>query len=200
MCGPPAVARGASRRHVAHTDKQRPEQPLQLPRHLLPLKCWPIGNSTAIGSGGRAVKTGSVLPSSFSRPTTIVSPSWNSPASKPLGERILHVALQRAADGPGAELRVVALPSPASRRAASVSSILTPCSASRLGHSAHLQVHDLPHVLLRQPVEDDDLVDAIQELGPEGFLQSRFDILPQLPLLLAQVVLRRKPIVPPLPT
>jgi hypothetical protein len=34
-------------------------------------------------------------------------------------------------------------------------------------HARYLEIDDRPHVRLRQPVEHDDLVEAVQELGPE---------------------------------
>ncbi len=44
-------------------------------------------------------------------------------------------------------------------------------------------VHDLEHVLLGERLEDDDLIDPVEELGPEGPLQR----LPRAPLGLAEV-------------
>jgi len=56
------------------------------------------------------------------------------------------------------------------------------------GDLHHLQVHDSLDVFLRQAVEDDDLVDAVEELGAERALEVALDVLAQLPLLRAQPV------------
>jgi len=42
-------------------------------------------------------------------------------------------------------------------------------------------------VLQRQGVEDDDLVDPVQEFGPEGPLESFFDLLPAFPGFVVQI-------------
>ena len=59
-------------------------------------------------------------------------------------------------------------------------------SASRCRQPAKLDLHDLLQVLLGQRVEHDDLVDAVEELGPEVMAQ-----LLQHRLLHALVDLRR---------
>ena len=49
---------------------------------------------------------------------------------------------------------------------------MTPCTPGD-------QPHDLAQLLLRQRVEDDDVVDPVEELWPERTLQSLFDVGPQ---------------------
>ena len=97
----------------------------------------------------------------------IVSPAWNSFHRIFSRERVLDHALDRTAQRPGAERRVVAL-----RRRAAVLAVVGELEAEALAlelvlHPLDEQVDDLGDLVPGQLVEDDDLVDAVQELGPE---------------------------------
>ena len=86
-------------------------------------------------------------------------------------ERGLDLLLEHPLQRPGAVGRVVAgarRGAPWPRRSAPARSCR---SASRCAQAAELDVDDLLQLLARQAVEDDDLVDAVQELGPEVLAQ-----------------------------
>src|SRR5262245_6300338 len=103
-----------------------------------------------------------------------------------VGERVLDVALDRAAQRPGAHRRVVALLDEQVLRLfreGHVRGVLAHLVAQPL----HEQVDDRLDLFLRQLVEDDHLVDAVQELRAEDLLQLAHD--PVLHLLVRQAAL-----------
>ena len=85
-----------------------------------------------------------------------------------LGERVLDQALDRAAQRPGAERLVVALLWRAAPWPTSVSSISTSLAFSWSRHPLHHEVDDVLDVVLGERAEHDDLVDPVDELGPEA--------------------------------
>ena len=99
--------------------------------------------------------------------TTMRSPSRNSPSSTRMRQRIEHAPLDRPLERPRAVGRVVAFLDEQVFAAASVSSTRIFRSSSRFSKPAQLDVDDLLHVLAAERVEDDDLVDAVEELRPE---------------------------------
>src|SRR5438105_3948374 len=91
-------------------------------------------------------------------------------AEDEVGERILDQALDRTAQRPGAHRRVVALLDEHFLRLQGQLDrhlVLGELHAQAVEH----QVDDLEDLLLRELREDDHLVDAVQELGPEDLLQ-----------------------------
>ena len=93
-------------------------------------------------------------------------------AEHEVGERILDEALDRAAQRAGAHRRVVALLDQQLLRLLGeldAGLVLAHLLAQALQH----QVDDRLDLVLRQLVEDDHLVDAVQELGPEDLLAAR---------------------------
>ena len=79
---------------------------------------------------------------------------------------VLNQALDRALEWPGAELGIEA-------RVGEVSdsfvreSDLDPLCAEPPGHAIQHEPGDVHHLIMREGAEDDDLVDPVQELGPE---------------------------------
>src|SRR5437588_3676295 len=81
-------------------------------------------------------------------------------------QRIEHQALQRALQGTRSVDRIV--PGPAYRLLGTVSQLqLQLLVGEQLRQPCQLDVHDAGQLLAAQAVEDDDLVDAVQELGPQ---------------------------------
>ena len=95
--------------------------------------------------------------------------------------------LDRAAQRPGAHGRVVAL---LDEQLARVVRQLDDDAvlAHLLADALHHQVDDLEDLDLLELVEDDDLVDAVQELGPEHLLELRHDALLHLVVREARLV------------
>src|SRR5881275_206793 len=90
-------------------------------------------------------------------------------------ERILDVALDRAAQRPRAHRRVVSLlDEQVLRLVRELDRHLV--RAHLLAQAAHQQLDDDLDLFLRELVEDDHLVDAVQELRPEHLLQLRHDL------------------------
>src|SRR6185369_9423308 len=83
-----------------------------------------------------------------------------------IGERVLQIFLHRALERPGAIDRVVShTPEP---RPGSVGQVQTDLAVlEQLLQARQLDIDDRPHVTGAQAVEQDDLVEAIEELGPE---------------------------------
>src|SRR5438477_3655244 len=85
-------------------------------------------------------------------------------------ERVLDVALNRAAQRPGAHRRVVTLlDQQLLRLVGQLDRNLV--LAHLLAQAAEHQFDDVGDLFLRQLVEDDDLVDAVEQLGPEDLLE-----------------------------
>ena len=95
-------------------------------------------------------------------------------------QRALDVFLQRAAQRAGAKIRVIAdVGQPVARFRRSISTI-RPCSCEAQLHFLHLQVNNVQHLLVGQRREDDDLVDAVEEFGPEGGFERFLDLIVHL--------------------
>ena len=120
-----------------------------------------------------AVKTKRCSPGlsgSSSVSTTMISPAWNSLYRIFSRQRVLDHALDRTAQRAGAELRVVARVGEqflGRLRELDAETLALELAGEPLGH----QVDHLHDLVASQLVEDDDLVDAVQELGPEVRLQ-----------------------------
>ena len=94
-----------------------------------------------------------------------------------LGQRVLHLLLDHALQGPRAVGRVVALVGePRARRVVQLQGELA--VGEQLLQPADLDVDDRRHLIAPQAVEQDDLVDAVQELGPELGAHLRHDVGP----------------------
>src|SRR5690606_5272278 len=92
-----------------------------------------------------------------------------------LGQRVLHVFLDHALQGPRAIGRVVALVAePGLGVFVQIQRDLA--VGQELGKPLHLDVDDVRHVLAAQAVEQDDLVHAVQELGPEVMTHDLHDL------------------------
>jgi hypothetical protein len=107
-------------------------------------------------------------------------------AENEVGERVLDQALDRAAQWPGAHRRVVAL---LDEHFFGLGGQLDRHLV--LGHlhaqAVHEQVDDLQDLVLRELREDDDLVDAVQQLGAERLLQVAHH--PRLHVLVGEALL-----------
>ena len=97
----------------------------------------------------------------------IVAPSWTLPRDDLLRQRRLDLRLDGALQRPRAVDRVVAALGEPVLRAASVSSSAMLRSASRFRSRPSWMSTICAQVLAVERVEDDDLVDAVQELRPE---------------------------------
>src|SRR5450432_842958 len=85
-------------------------------------------------------------------------------------ERILDVARDGALERPRAEHRVVALVGQErARRGQKLD--LELAVAQQLAQALELQVDDPVELAAQESMKDDDVVDAVQELGPEGLAQ-----------------------------
>ena len=90
------------------------------------------------------------------------------PADELLGQRILDIALNRAAEGPRAVRPVLArlLDDPVDDLGRELEPDLAVDEV--VVQLLDEQVGDRPEVVVRERLEDDDLVDAVDELGVEG--------------------------------
>ena len=95
------------------------------------------------------------------------------------GQRVLHLALDNALQGPGAERRIVPLFGQQLLRRAGQLDLHVPFRQQTL-QIPYLDLDNLLQMFLRQRVKDDDLVDAVQELGPELLPQGGHHQLPAL--------------------
>ena len=120
----------------------------------------------------------------------MIEPGRERAAEDEVGERILDAALDRAAQRPGAHRRVVAL---LDEQLLRVVGELDRRLVLRhlLAQALEQEVDDLRDLLLRELVEDDDLVDAVQELGPEDLLELAHDPVLHLVVGEAGLVARR---------
>ena len=125
------------------------------------------GSSVGFGSPRKVNFSDSSSPSMS---TTTISPGLELAVENLLRQHVLDLPLDRAAQRPGAERRVVAL-----------------LRQQRLRRGRELQAHvlvaqlhvdpreheidDLDDLVPAQLVEDDDVVDAVEELGPEVLLE-----------------------------
>src|SRR6266850_466689 len=102
------------------------------------------------------------------------SARWPLAAQDELRERILEVLLDRALEGPGAQRRVE---SPVDEQLDGLRADLELdlLDAQAFFDLAEQDAHDTPHVVAREGVEDDDIIDAIEELRVEGTLQLVLD-------------------------
>src|SRR4051794_37280274 len=89
-------------------------------------------------------------------------------------ERVLDVALDRAAQRPGAHGRVPALVRQQILGLLGELELQLPLG-HRLPHAADEQVDDDLDLVLRELVEHQDVVDAVEELGPERLLELAHD-------------------------
>jgi hypothetical protein len=107
-------------------------------------------------------------------------------AEQLFGQRILQVALDRALERPRAVDRIVADPAePALGGIAELERDLAVLEQAL--HPPDLDLDDRRHVLGREPVKQDDLIEAVEELGAEmpadhlhHLRLDRIDILPFL--------------------
>jgi hypothetical protein len=131
------------------------------------------GRSGALKPWGRSSSTTS--PSSATRPSISdsfrIEPSGISPVEQALGDGILDQAVDHPLQRPGAERRIPAeFGDPLARRLVSrerQAAFLQP-----LGDPRQLDVDDLGHLGAAQPMEDQHVVQAVQELRPEGAADS----------------------------
>ena len=95
-------------------------------------------------------------------------------AEDEVGERVLDQALDRTAQRSCPHRRVVAL---LDEQLSGIVGELDDRSVFRhlLADALHQQVDDLEDLRALELVEDDDLVDAVQELRPEDLLELRHD-------------------------
>src|SRR5690606_37761503 len=93
-----------------------------------------------------------------------------------LGQRVLHQPLDGPPQRPGAELRIVAFLDQQLLGRLGELHVHAPLR-ELLGQVGQHDVDDPPDVFLVQRVEHDDLVDAVQELGPERAAQLVHDLL-----------------------
>ena len=86
------------------------------------------------------------------------------------GQRVVDLALDRAAQRPGAELGLVAVLGEPVDRGLGELDARCPGRAAAAG-VLQQQIGDLVQLLGVEPAEDDDLVDPVEELGPEVLAQ-----------------------------
>ena len=121
--------------------------------------------------GPRSATPGGSNTSSPSRASTrTVSPSREPPFEQRARERVLDEPLDRALERPRAVRRIPALLGEQLLRLVRDLE-LDPPLREPLAQPRELQLDDVGELLARQRLEDDDLVDAVQELGPEAVAQ-----------------------------
>ena len=134
-------------------------------------------STTSAGTGIRSNRVNVNSSASTSTSMRTRSPAANSPFSRRTDSGLSTKRWMARFNGRAP--KSLSNPWPASQRLApSVSSMrqLTLLSQPFL-HITHLQIDDLDHIFFAQRLKDDDLVNTIDELRPEGRLQGVFNAL-----------------------
>ena len=165
----PCVGRGAGSAAAS-----RPRRSRRAPRPSV------AAAPTGAGASGRRFsvpsKVNCARSPSPSASTRTISPARELAEQDLLGQLVLDVALDRATQRTGTEHRVVALASASRSLAAGVSSMPMSLSRSRLSSLAIIRSTISMISSWRELREHDDVVDAVEELGPEVLLELVVDL------------------------